>query len=163
MTLNSALRVIVNVDIVPVLYLSTQFLRSIEGVEMFDYRALRRLDRIVTEQAPNVVRIYQLAPWQLPRLEGTFDFFFNAFSFQEMERQICRNYAEHALRVVRRGVLLHSMVSGHKAGAGDQTAPVTLAFLQSLFERNFPRVACLDGFWPRFYGGDPAATRVMTR
>jgi putative sugar O-methyltransferase len=163
MTLNPGLRVIVNVDIPPVLYLSTQFLKSIEGVEVIDYRALRGQDRIVPERATNAVRIYQLAPWQLPRVDGVFDFFFNAFSFQEMESEVCRNYAAQALRLVERGVLLHSMAGGHKVGAGGQKTPVTLGFLESLFQEKFPNIARLDGFWPLRYDGDSAMTRLMTR
>jgi putative sugar O-methyltransferase len=162
MTLNPNLRVIVNVDIPPVLYLSTQFLKSVESVEVIDYRALHARERIVPEPAGNVVRIYQLAPWQFPRVDGAFDFFFNAFSFQEMEREVCRNYAAKVARLVERGVLLHSMASGHKGGAGGQKAPVTLDFLESLFRQKFPNVARLDGIWPRRYDGDPAMTRLLT-
>ena len=163
MTLNPGLRVIVNVDIAPVLYLSTQFLKSVDRVEVIDYRALRGSDRIVPEPAANAVRVYQLAPWQLPRVEGAFDFFFNAFSFQEMESEVCRNYAVQVLRLVERGVLLHSMTSGHELGAGGQKTPVTLEFLESLFQQKFPNVAHLDGFWPLRYDGDAAMTRLMTK
>jgi putative sugar O-methyltransferase len=163
MTLNPGLQVIVNVDIVPVLYLSTRFLKSIEGVEVIDYRALRGSDRIVPERASNAVRIYQLAPWQLPRVDGAFDFFFNAFSFQEMETEVCRNYAAQVMRLVERGVLLHSMAGGHKPGAGGQKAPVTLGFLEALFQEKFHTVTRLDGYWPHHYGGDAALTRLMTK
>ena len=163
MTLNPTLRVVVNVDIVPVLYLSTQFLKSIEGVDVVDYRALRERERIIPEAPAGGVRVYQLAAWQLPNLEGRLDFFFNAFSFQEMESEVCRNYAAHALRLVERGTLLLSMAAGHKPSAGGQSEPVTLAFLESLFRGNFPNVARLDGFWPRLFGGDTGSTRLMTR
>jgi putative sugar O-methyltransferase len=163
MTLNPGLRVIVNVDIIPVLYLSTQFLKSIDGVAVIDYRALRGSDRIVPEPAANGVRIYQLAPWQLMRVDGAFDFFFNAFSFQEMESAVCRNYAAQVLRLVKRGVLLHSMTGGHKLGAGGQKTPVTIEFLESLFQPMLPKVARVDGLWPLRYDGDAASTRLMTK
>ncbi len=163
MTINPSLRVIVNVDIVPVLYLSTQFLKSIDGVDVIDYRALRARERIVIEQPSAGVRIYQLAPWLLPRVQGAFDYFFNAFSFQEMEPEVCRNYAVQLLRLVERGVLLHEMAAGHKRGAGGQQAPVTLSFLESLFNEKFPSVARLDGFWPQFYDGHRDMTRLLTK
>ncbi len=163
MTLNPHLRMVVNVDIVPVLYLSTQFLKSVDGVDVADYRALRGAERIAVEPASGSVRIYQLAPPQLQRLNGAIDILLNAFSFQEMEADVCRSYATEALRLVRGGVMLHGWTAGHKAGAGGQTAPVTLAFLESLFKDAFPNVAQLDGFWPRLYDGDPALTRLMTR
>ena len=162
LALNPGLKVIANVDIVPVLYLSTQFLKSIDAVEVADYRALREAPRIAPA-AGERVRIYQLAPWQLPRLEGAFDYFFNAFSFQEMEPEVCRNYAGHIHRLVRSGVLLHGSIPGHERGAGGQREPVTLAFLESLFGDAFPHARRIDGLWPRLYGADPALTRLMTR
>ncbi|MEJ2374329.1 MAG: hypothetical protein P8Y71_02575 [Pseudolabrys sp.] len=45
MAINRALRVIVNIDIMPVRYLSTQFLKSIDGIDVSDYRALRARER----------------------------------------------------------------------------------------------------------------------
>lgn len=161
--INPALRVIVNVDIVPVLYLSTQFLKSIDEIEVVDYATLRAQQRIAAKPASADLRIYQLAPWLLPRLEGTFDFFFNAFSFQEMEPKVCCSYAEQLLLRIERGVLLHEMPAGHKRGAGGQQAPVTLEFLETLFREKFPTITRLDGFWPRFYDGDPAMTRLMMK
>lgn len=163
MTLNPHLRFVVNVDIVPVLYLSTQFLKSIDGVEVLDYRALRNAERIAVAPANGRLRIYQLAPAQMQRLDGAIDVLFNAFSFQEMEADVCRSYAAEALRLVRGGVMLHGWTAGHKPGAGGQKAPVTLAFLESLFKDDFPNVAQLDGFWPRLYDGDPDFTRLMTK
>ena len=44
LALNPGLKIIVNVDIVPVLYLSTQFLKSISNVEVVDYRMLHDRD-----------------------------------------------------------------------------------------------------------------------
>ena len=161
--LNPSLRVIVNVDIVPVLYLSTQFLKSIDGLDVVDYRMLHARERIVAEPAAASVRVYQLAPWLLPRVDGPFDFFFNAFSFQEMEPEVCRNYTAELLRIVERGVLLHEMTAGHKRGAGGQKEQVTLSFLESLFRAKFPTVARLDGYWPRFYDGEPDMTRLLTK
>lgn len=160
--LNPEVRVIVNIDIPPVLYLSTQFLKSIGEVAVVDTRVSQESAHIVLEPAATGVRIYQLAPWQLPKLEGSLDFFFNAFSFQEMESEICRNYAAHVLRLVERGALLHSMTAGHRPEAGGQNAPVTLAFLESLFIQKFPHVSQLDGFWPQLFDGNADSTRLMT-
>jgi putative sugar O-methyltransferase len=162
LALNPGLKVIVNLDIVPTLYFSTQFLKSIPGVEVMDYRALRGQETIVPEPGRERLRIYQLAPWQLPRLQGQIDFFFNSFSFHEMESDVCSNYATHVLRLVERGVMLHSSVGGHKRGAGGQRAPVTITFLESLFRGQFPNVAKVDGSWVRLFGADSEMTRLMT-
>jgi putative sugar O-methyltransferase len=163
MTINPHLRVIANIDIVPILYMSTQFLRSINGVDLLDYRALRDRTTIRIEPPANGTRIYHMTPWLLPKLEGRIDYFFNAYSFQEMEAAVCNNYAKEILRLVEGGALLHSMPAGHKPGAGGQRSPVTLEFLASLFAEKFSRARTVDGFWPRLFGGDPAQTRLLTR
>lgn len=163
MTLNPHLRVIANVDIVPVLYLSTQFLRSVAGVDLVDYREMRDHVSTAIEPSDRGVRLYQMAPWQLPKLEGQIDYFFNSFSFQEMEEEIVRNYAQEIFRLVDKGALIHSMVEGHKRGAGGQRAPVTLEFLTQVFSEKWPNARPIDGFWPRLYGGSAGLTRLMTR
>lgn len=162
MTLNPHLRIVANVDIVPVLYLSTQFLRSIAAIDMVDYRQMRERVTISIEPAERKVRLYQMAPWQLPKLEGQIDYFFNAFSFQEMEEEVVRNYAQEIFRLVDKGALIHSMAQGHKRGAGGQRAPVTLEFLTELFSEKWPNVRSIDGLWPRLYGGDANLTRLLT-
>ncbi|MGD9921134.1 MAG: putative sugar O-methyltransferase [Pseudorhodoplanes sp.] len=163
MTLNPHLRVVANVDIVPVLYLSTQFLRTIEAVDLVDYREMRDHVSISIEAPEDGLRLYQMAPWQLPKLEGQIDYFFNAFSFQEMEEEIVRNYAAEIFRLVDKGALIHSMATGHKPGAGGQRAPVTLEFLTEVFSEKWPRARPIDGFWPRLYGGSADLTRLMTK
>lgn len=163
MTLNPHLRVIANVDIVPVLYLSTQFLRSVDGIDLVDYREMRDHVSIAIEPVESGVRLYQMAPWQLPKLEGQIDYFFNSFSFQEMEEEIVRNYVQEIFRLVDKGALIHSMVQGHKPGAGGQRAPVTLEFLTQAFGEKWPNAKPIEGFWPRFYGGSAELTRLMTK
>ena len=102
MTLNPHLRIVANVDIVPVLYLSTQFLRTVDGVDLVDYREMRDTSR--SRSTPRQRRrLYQMAPWQLPKLEGQIDYFFNAFSFQEMEEEVIRSYAAEIFRLVDKG------------------------------------------------------------
>lgn len=163
MTLNPHLRIVANVDIVPVLYLSTQFLRSVDGIDLVDYRAMRDRVSLQIETGSGGVRLYQMAPWQLPKLEGHIDYFFNAFSFQEMEEEVVRNYAAEIFRLVDKGALIHSMAVGHKPGAGGQRAPVTLEFLTEVFGEKWPIARSIDGFWPRLYGGSSDLTRLMTK
>ena len=155
LTLNPYLRVIANVDIVPVLYLSTQFMRSIDGIDLVDYREMREHVSIAIEPAESGVRLYQMAPWQLPKLEGRLDYFFNAFSFQEMEEEVIRSYAAEIFRLVESGALIHSMAAGHKPGAGGQRAPVTLEFLTEVFSEKWPNARPIDGFWPRVMAAAP--------
>jgi len=142
-SLNPALRMIVNVDIPPTLYISTQFLKSIGGVDVVDYRATRNLERLAPRAVAGRLTVCQIAPWQLPRLARQFDAFFNAYSFQEMEKDVCVNYARTVKPLVTRYVALHSMIAGHAPGAGAQREPVTIDFLSRLFKDEFPETALL--------------------
>lgn len=150
LALNSHLRTIVNLDIVPVIYVSTQFLSSIPGIEVIGYGGIAGSGPIVPEAGARP-RIYSLPAWVLPRLEMKADYAFNAFSFQEMEEAVCAGYARHINRLTGNGVLLHSSIAGHKPKAGGQTKPVTMAFLTSLFSPHFPVAEAVPGIWPLAY------------
>lgn len=162
LALNPHLRIAVHVDIVPVVYVSTQFLASCPDLHVVDYLATRKEGRIRLE-ADGRPTIYQLSPWQLPSLEGPLDFFFNAFSFQEMSKEICANYANLLCRLAARGGLIHAALVGADREAIGSRVPETLAFLESLFAPAFPRIAKIGGFWPTYFEGDPEETRLFLR
>ena len=159
--LNPTLRVVVNVDIPPVLYISTQYLRSIDGVTIVDVRDIAESDRFEPlSQGPGVT-IYQIAPWQLPRLHGSIDLFHNAYSFQEMEREVCVAYAELVRTIVSGHVWLLSRVEGHRPGAGGQIAPIPLQFLADLFRDSFPIERQIDNELLSLYG-DPEQQLLLS-
>ena len=132
------LRVVVNVDIPPVLYVSTQCLRSIDRFRVVDVREAAESQDVEPVARAPAVTVYQIAPWQLPDLLGSFDVFHNAYSFQEMEREICAHYANWVARHVTGHVWLMSSVAGHAPGAGGQTEPIPICFLEGLFSAAFP-------------------------
>lgn len=136
--LNPALKIVVNVDIPPVLYVSTQYLRSIDGVAVVDARDLADAETFKATPIGAGVTVYQIAPWQLSSLRGSLDVFHNAHSFQEMECEICHNYANAIGGLVRGHVWLLSRLGGHRPGAGGQREPVSLDFLTELFRGKFP-------------------------
>jgi hypothetical protein len=134
--LNPGLRIVLNIDIPPILYVSTQFLKSIPDIQVVDYRATRDMDPI--EPQPSLLPcVYQLAPWQLPKLRTRFHAFVNAFSFQEMEPDICRNYARFINTIVDHHVILFSWASRPKA-VGKQEKAIPTDFLLDLFCEAFP-------------------------
>jgi putative sugar O-methyltransferase len=160
LALNPHLRTIVNLDIVPVIYVSTQYLSSIPGLEVVGYKNLPDRGPIIPEASAGP-RLYSLPAWVLPRLEMNADYAFNAFSFQEMEEGVCAGYAQHLNRLTRKGVLLHSSIAGHKPKAGGQTKPVTMAFLTSLFTPRFPVSQTVGGIWTRGYDFAPENAVLM--
>jgi hypothetical protein len=112
-------------------------LKSIPEIEVYDYRQSRNLDSIAIEH-DKYPRIYQLAPWQLPKVNGNFEAFMNLASFQEMERETCSSYADLIKPMVKYCVLLLNLKHGHAFGAGGQKHPITMDFLLNLFFDAFP-------------------------
>lgn len=159
--INPALKTIVNVDIPPVAYVSTCFLKSVPALDVRDYASTQKLQEIRVGESSARVIVHQLLPWQLPKVRGAVDFAFNAYSFQEMEKDVCANYARFVCDLATGGVMLHSTIAGHKDGAGDQMAPVTLDYLSSLFENSFPSRSVLGGFWTDLFEETPESTALL--
>lgn len=162
--LNPHLKTIINVDIVPTIYVSGQYLDSIDGIHVVTYDQTKEMDVInVQSDAANTndLTIFSLPPWEFDKVTGSIDFFFNAYSFQEMEKEICENYSRIIMNLVEKGVLLHSHVKGHKPNAGGQKEPIYLSFLEDLFRQKYPSVQKIDGIWPAYYDGDVEEIRLM--
>lgn len=154
MALNPNLKLVINCDIPPVLYIATQFLKSFPQLDVVDYRDVSQQSELVARSTDRPT-LYQLAPWQLPGANYTAEAFFNAFSFQEMEPEICASYAQAISEHVTRFALLHSSVTGHQPGAGGQRAPVTMDFLKDTFGTYFSEQVPLGSLWADLYGEDP--------
>jgi putative sugar O-methyltransferase len=159
--LNPNLKTIVNVDIVPILYVSTQYLNSTGEFECIDYLTTREEPSISVGSGGTKPRLYQVPPWQIPLLKGRFDYFFNAFSFQEMEIEVCQNYARHLLPLVVKGMLLHSTIAGHKLGAGGQQEAVNMDFLADLFTEKFPNRRSVPGHTTQHFGLDVESIQLL--
>ncbi len=160
--LNRHLRTIVNIDIVPVIYVSTRFLSSNGALRVIDYNAVRDASSIAIEPS-DTLTVWSLPAWMLPRVQGAVDYAFNAYSFQEMEEDVCRLYAGEIARLARSGVQLYSAVAGHRPGAGGQRKPVTMEFLRQCFAKDFPRAEPLGGFWIDAYEAGPGEAFLLRR
>lgn len=148
--LNPNLRVVVNVDIPPILYVSTQFLKSFPEFEVVDYRDTRTAAAIEIDGGSNGrVRIYQLAPWQIARISGSVDVALNAASFNEMEQGVVARYADQCGRLARRAVLLHMGIPGSEAR--EAGPPVPNRFILDRFSGAFPNAEILEAGWCDLY------------
>jgi putative sugar O-methyltransferase len=148
--LNPKLKVVVNIDIVPVIYVSTQYLKSTGEFDVVDYAALRDGTGIRIESGQDRPRLYQLPPWLLPRLSGSADYFFNDGSFQEMNHTVCTNYAKLLLPLIQRGVMLHCTAPERDEDGAPE--PVAMKFLTALFEPKFPKCRAISGLHARRFG-----------
>ncbi len=161
--LNPYIKNIVNVDIVPVVYVSTQYLRSIPDINVIDYIRVKQSDKIKFPASSGKPNVIQIPPWKLPDLDEKIDYFFNAYSFMEMENDICKNYAEIIKKHVTGGVYLHSHLKGHEVGAGNQKEPVTHKYIESLFSDAYAKAEPATYFWTKYGMGAPEEICFMTR
>lgn len=84
---------IIYLDIVPNLYVGTQYLKSFYGEKVIDYSKTRDKKTIAFE-ATDDLEIFCIAPQQIDRVVAEIDFFHNAHSFVEMPEDVISNYAK---------------------------------------------------------------------
>ena len=84
-------------DIPPMLYVATQYLKHSFPSAVLDYRATRDLSSISFSDDDRR-EIICICPWQITRVEAKVDLFWNSASFQEMEINTLGNYADHVKR-----------------------------------------------------------------
>ncbi|MEP7311082.1 MAG: putative sugar O-methyltransferase [Pseudomonadota bacterium] len=88
----SRLRKIVYLDIPPNLYVGTQYLKSIYGDAVRDYRQTRG-EEAIRFSDDDKIEILAIAPWQIEKLDLSVDLIYNAHSFVEMPPFVVSNYA----------------------------------------------------------------------
>lgn len=111
------IRKVAYIDIPPMLYVGTQYLRHFFGPAVIDYRRTRNMSKIAF--APNDEReVLCLCPWQIEALSIDADICWNSASFSEMTPEIVGNYAAHVSRNMRDGQLCLMM---NKTGADPRT------------------------------------------
>jgi len=79
-------------DIPPNLYVGTQYLKAFYGSSVYDYRDLRKRERINFSNNDEL-EIFCIAPWQIENFGSSVDIFFNSHSFVEMPENVVQNYA----------------------------------------------------------------------
>jgi len=101
LTMFPNIRKVIYLDIPPVLYVATQYLREFFPEAVVDYRATRSVQEI-TFQPDDRREIICICPWQIPRIDSRIDVFWNAASFAEMPQDVVVNYAKYARQLVSR-------------------------------------------------------------
>lgn len=100
LTLMPTVRKVIYVDIPPMIYLGTQYLKCHFGTAVRDYLDLRNKDEIRFESAPGELEILCLCPWQLEKLKADVNIFYNCSSFSEMTPDRVANYSHHIQRLL---------------------------------------------------------------
>lgn len=79
-------------DIPPMLYVGTQYLKHFFPAQVRDYRETRDQSALTFCVGPTC-EIIAIAPWQIENVKASVDVFINFASMQEMSEDIVRNYA----------------------------------------------------------------------
>lgn len=86
-------------DIVPNLIVGTEYLKSIYGDSVVEYKHRNKAD-IISFSDNNKLEIICIAPWQIEQLISNVDYVHNAHSFVEMPKYVVDNYLKHINRMI---------------------------------------------------------------
>ena len=128
----------VEVDIPPLVYVSTQYLKAVFPGRVVDYREAR--SKATLSRSDIEGKILVIPPCLVPALDLEFDLFWNSASFQEMEGEVVDNYLEYVSRTSST-VFINTLTHGHRKGLGGQREPI--AFDQ------LARKICAKGYQQR--------------
>ena len=84
---------ILYLDVVPNIYVGTEYLRYHYKDKVKDYLELKNLDTINFSKN-NDLEIFCIPPWLIEKVETEIDHFHNAASFVEMPKQVISNYVK---------------------------------------------------------------------
>tara|TARA_S200000501_G_C20754630_1_gene713259 strand:- start:105 stop:1151 length:1047 start_codon:yes stop_codon:yes gene_type:complete len=86
-------------DIPPILYVGTQYLKHFYKDEVIDYRRTRKLKNI-NFSSNDQREIIAICPWEIEKIDANIDLFWNSASFQEMTHDMVLNYSHHINRML---------------------------------------------------------------
>lgn len=94
------IRKVIYLDIPPMIYIGTEYLRHFFSDAVRDYGETRTLGHI-SFRPDNSLEILCVCPWQLPKVDvSNLDFLYNVASFSEMTSTIVDNYGRQANRIL---------------------------------------------------------------
>tara|TARA_B100000401_G_scaffold149838_1_gene99809 strand:+ start:431 stop:1435 length:1005 start_codon:yes stop_codon:yes gene_type:complete len=84
---------ILYLDIVPNIYVGTEYLKNFYKDKVKDYSDLKNLD-VISFSKNDELEILCIPPWLIERVEVNIDHFHNAASFVEMPKKVIKNYVK---------------------------------------------------------------------
>lgn len=135
--LNPYIKKFVNIDIPATLYLSTQFLRSFDALEVTDYVEFQNNNNAVLDHKSSRPTCLCLPTWCVEKISDQIDWFHNAYSFQEMEPEVVQAYLGIANKFVTNGYWIMSSIYGHLPNAGGQKRTVDIDMISKCLPNKF--------------------------
>lgn len=106
------IRKFIVVDIVPNVWVATEYLRSIYGDCVKDYLATKEMKDIRFKDDKSL-EIFVIPTWEIENISSSIDCFWNSNSFVEMTPRIVANYAKNLARI-RTNRTLYNFISYDK-------------------------------------------------
>jgi putative sugar O-methyltransferase len=92
------IRKFIVVDIVPNVWVATEYLRSMYGDCVKDYTVTREMKEIKFKEDTSL-EIFVIPTWEIEKICSSVDCFWNSNSFTEMTPEIVKNYAKNLARI----------------------------------------------------------------
>ena len=152
------IRKFIAVDIVPNIWVATEYLRSIYGDCVKDYLATRETKEIKFKDDMSL-EIFVIPTWQIEKISSSIDCFWNANSFVEMTPSIVANYAKNLARI-RTNRTVYNFISYDKFDLKTTFHPDLIPdyFTDVKFQKSRHQSLVNDLRENYFYFGKPAQT-----
>jgi putative sugar O-methyltransferase len=115
------------IDIAPILYVSTQYLKACFPGKVIDFREAKQMDTISANQLEN--KILAIPPWMLKEIKVPIDLVWNSASFQEMEKDVVINYLSFVCRLTG-AIFICSLLDGQEVRDGRQKEAITFDWIR---------------------------------
>ena len=131
---------ILYLDMIPNLFVGTQYLRHFYGDSVKDYNYLKKKEKITFSNNEDL-EIFCIAPWQIENVHMSLDHFHNAGSFQEMSEDAVKNYAKYINKLSNKNTSI-SLFCYSFSGSDKTLDPVSFNkyFNNSLSVKKYPNL-----------------------
>ena len=128
----------VDVDIPPAAFAASYYLSSIYPEGAFaDFIEAKNWNVFQVEKLKG--RAAVICPWQLEKIEGSFDLLVNFISFQEMEPNVVENYLDHMKRLGCKFALIRNLREGRPKRSESRPFGVEDPILGKDYDQMFER------------------------
>ena len=131
---------IIYLDIVPNLFVGTEYLRYFFGNAVKDYCLLKN-EKEIKFSKNNDLEILCIPPWKIKNISSTIDHFHNSASFQEMPREVVKNYSNYILNLLNKnGSISLIIYSGWEKNNTLNPDQIKEVFKKKLLMESFPNL-----------------------
>ena len=118
-------------DIPPQLYVAEQYLKSIFYKKVAGFKVTKEME-FITQDSFLDYDILIIPPWDIIKIKNNLiDFFYNANSFQEMQKNTVSNYCKQLSRIVKNKIALLEQREGNGAIVNPVTRTEYIDYMKS--------------------------------